>query len=113
MGSKSVNNEKEHFEPINHGSGEVNQTSHSRIAKNHRTQRNSVHNIEVPQVVSSDKKTRNHKPLLTFDKKCLSCVGDGGNATSQIPTMIKAFRMACLSYQPSKVKFDNIVHERN
>lgn len=107
MGSKTVNDKD--FESINHGAGETNQS----ILARHRTLKNSVHNIEIPQVVSSDKKTRNNKPLLTFDKKCISCVGDGGNATSQIPTMIKAFRMACLSYQPSKVKFDNIVHERN
>lgn len=83
MGSRSKSaNEKEQFDSINHGSIDVNQSTRSIIAKNHRTQRNSVHNIDIPQVVSSDRKTRNQKPLLTFDKKCLSCVGDGGNATN-------------------------------
>jgi hypothetical protein len=52
-------------------------------------------------------------PLLSFDKACMTCAGQGGQATSQIPQLIKAFKMACLSYQPSKVIFESKTFERN
>lgn len=49
---------------------------------------------------------------MTFDKNCMQC-GGAGNAATQIPSLIKAFKMACLSYKPSPVQFESKTFERN
>ena len=53
---------------------------------------------------------KNHK-LLQFDTNCLTCAH--GKGSSQIPSLFKAFKIACLSYKPSPVLFDNKMYERN
>lgn len=50
------------------------------------------------------KTDRGHK-LLSFDAKCLQgCDADGNG--KNITSLMKAFKMACLSYRPSSVVFD-------
>lgn len=38
--------------------------------------------------------------ILTFDKSCMLCAGPG-TVGGQLPTLLKAFKMACLTYKPS------------
>ena len=71
----------------------------------------SYFGIEVPAVTSSTSGKQAHS-LLTFDKNCMQC-GGPGQASSQLPTLIKAFKMACLSYKPSPVVFESKAFERN
>lgn len=40
------------------------------------------------------------KPVISVDKSCLSCTG-------QNPTILSAFKMACLTYMPSQVMFSS------
>ena len=39
--------------------------------------------------------------------------GGAGQAASQIPSLVKAFKMACLSYKPSPVAFEQKSFDRN
>jgi len=39
--------------------------------------------------------------------------GGPGQASSQLPTLVKAFKMACLSYKPSPVVFESKSFDRN
>jgi hypothetical protein len=48
---------------------------------------------------------------MTFDKNCIQC-GGPGQAASQIPGLVKAFKMACLSYKPSPVVFESKTFDR-
>ena len=46
----------------------------------------------------SSQKTKTSKQVVSFDNQCISCTG-------QNPTLINAFKMACLSYRPSLVSY--------
>lgn len=50
------------------------------------------------------------KPVLSLDKKCLLCAGTG---SKEIPALLKHFKIACLSYNPSQVKYENKIYDRN
>merc|ERR1719359_2018834 len=43
--------------------------------------------------------------IVRVEERCLSCSG-------QAPTVLSAFKMACLQYNPSPVKFQDVDHTR-
>ena len=45
------------------------------------------------------------KPILTLDKRCLSCSG-------QASAVVSAYKVACLAYAPSKVQYGYSVYDR-
>jgi hypothetical protein len=47
--------------------------------------------------------------IISFDKNCINCY----EKNKQIPNLFKAFKIACLSYKPSKVLFDSKNFERS
>eukprot|EP00347_Sterkiella_histriomuscorum_P014958 403358851 len=53
----------------------------------------------------SEKSLINEKPIVTLDKQCLSCSG-------QSSIVINAFKMACLSYQPQPITYQNVTSSR-
>ena len=50
--------------------------------------------------------------IISLEKSCITCAGNG-SITSQLPQLMKMFKVACLSYKPSPVAFDNKMFERN
>jgi len=68
----------------------------------------------APQPAASPKKGKSHQSprkgptnrsgppakIVHVDKRCLSCSG-------QAPSILSAFKMACLQYNPSPVKYEN------
>jgi hypothetical protein len=56
------------------------------------------------KLVEGIKGTSGNK-LLSFDPKCLQGCDANGNGKN-ITGLLKAFKMACLSYKPSQVIFD-------
>lgn len=50
--------------------------------------------------------------ILSFDAKCLQGCDSEGNGKN-IKTLMKAFKMACLSYKPSAVVFDQKAFDRS
>merc|ERR1719377_335652 len=57
-------------------------------------------------VNGTPRKTKAKAQILSVDKRCLSCSG-------QAPTILSAFKMACLQYNPSPVKFHDVDHNRH
>ena len=53
----------------------------------------------------SDDEGDDGPPMVELDKKCMSCTG-------QINFVKKAFKIACLAYQPSKILYDENVFSR-
>lgn len=50
--------------------------------------------------------------VISFDRKCLQCCEKGGNGKN-ITNLMKAFKMACLSYKPSQVVFEKRLFDRS
>lgn len=50
--------------------------------------------------------------LLSFDPKCLQGCDSDGNGKNVV-NLMKAFKMACLSYKPSQVIFDQKSFDRS
>lgn len=55
---------------------------------------------------NKNSKTVKSKPVISFKPECLSCTGDN-------PLVYSAFKMACLSYSPSEVKYNSRVYARS
>lgn len=49
--------------------------------------------------------------MLSFEENCLNC-GNNGQKASLLPALTKALKMACLSYKPSAVLFDQKMYDR-
>lgn len=51
--------------------------------------------------------------IVSIEKSCITCANKGQTLNSQIPQIMKLFKIACLSYNPSPVTFDNKSFSRN
>jgi len=56
-------------------------------------------------VIGSPRRAAKKAQIVHVDQRCLSCSG-------QSPTVLSAFKMACLQYKPSPVKFQDVEHTR-
>ena len=54
-----------------------------------------------------EKKCANDTHVVGLDKNCMSCANTQNNEAT-----LKAFKIACLSYQPSKVMFERTDYSR-
>lgn len=66
----------------------------------------------VPQLSEYNNKLKQKGGVLNLDKGCISCAGQG-SANAQLPQIMKLFKVACLSYNPSSVQFENKTFTRS
>lgn len=72
----------------------------------------NVFSAQSKRTTDTAKRSLDHQNILQFDKSCMLCAGQG-SLGKQIPNIMKAFKMACLTYQPSPVVFEQKTFDRN
>lgn len=63
------------------------------------------------QLTGMHESQQSDKPLLTIDKNCLSCLKSSSNQQEK-NRVLNAFKLACLTYNPSKVKYQSTELEK-